>query len=185
MPATKGSIWVEGSNLHFIAEDGYEYRYTPTSDYGVVSGAKPGSIWIDGYRIYYIDANGRKRALPYRSISSIATAVLGSLWVESNRLRYIGQSGSTKYKYMAHDDYTDYGYYDSGYSDAPYSDAGYTDNYTYGNHDDRIIAGYNDHLDAIWYNDFYTYTDAGYSDSGYSDSAYSDYHDIRTNPVRV
>jgi len=54
-----GSIWVEGNNMHWIDQDGYERVYEGRAS-GTSSGPS-GSAWVEGGYIHYIDQSGQER----------------------------------------------------------------------------------------------------------------------------
>jgi len=56
---SSGYIWVEGTQLHYIAADCYEWY--GEGAIGDASGADPGYIWIEGEQLHYIDASGNER----------------------------------------------------------------------------------------------------------------------------
>ena len=63
MAKVAGSLWVESSDLHFVAEDGSEWRYVGESTiFG--SSALIGSLWIEGDYLYYVDVAQTERRVP-------------------------------------------------------------------------------------------------------------------------
>lgn len=54
--ARKGSVWVEGTSIHYIDESGYE-RVLPYLSLSTVQ-AKQGSAWIEGAYPHYLDGTG-------------------------------------------------------------------------------------------------------------------------------
>lgn len=100
---TQGSMWIEGTSLHWIA--GTTDYYVEGENLGASVGT-PGSIWIDGVVIRYVDESGN-----YRSIGTDqgvvnlgdanSSAIYGSIWLddgstqpsEPSRLLFIGFDG--------------------------------------------------------------------------------------------
>ncbi|MEF8880782.1 MAG: hypothetical protein V5A72_03055, partial [Candidatus Nanohaloarchaea archaeon] len=94
--ANEGSIWVEGTEFHFVDGSGTEYKYD--GDYVTSpSGADPGSIWIDGENLHYIDENGDERKIP-RVVHSSVSGTKGSIWIEDQgdgdqAITYVAETG--------------------------------------------------------------------------------------------
>ena len=86
MVKVAGSMWVDGSTLHYIDPLGSEWYFTGTAG-TTPGGAIVGSIWVDSGNgtIHYIDASGVDRAVAVESGSSRSGvgAVRGSLWVDT------------------------------------------------------------------------------------------------------
>jgi len=94
-----GSIWVEGTELHWINASGTEYKLTGDNA-GAVAGVA-GSIWITGSnstdgQLHYVDASGNHRytfSQP-QFLSFVPNAIPGSIWIDSagsasTQLRFI------------------------------------------------------------------------------------------------
>ena len=100
--AIAGSLWVEGSELHYLSAAGTEYAGTGTS-IATRPTAIAGSFWAEGEALRYIDATGIERELPKTSLGAKAGAALaGSLWIESTatagqQLQWV--SGATRYTF--------------------------------------------------------------------------------------
>lgn len=187
-----GSIWVEGSELHHIDEDGNEWKLTG-EDQGSITGQK-GSIWIENDKFYYVDEDNHKRECPKDNLSS-TSGISGSAWIEGNYIHFLDTdqyniqmwrdwddrvtSGNSKYYYYSyhsdsHDDEIGVSYFmhtdeqQSSHSDYTYS-GGYICEY-YGDHSEwRDNCYYVDsvHEDVTYldgHNDHNDHEDAGHSD---------------------
>jgi hypothetical protein len=60
--ATPGYIWIEGTALHYIDYDGFEWYGVAPLTSGGATGKGPGYIWIEGEYLHYIDASGDERS---------------------------------------------------------------------------------------------------------------------------
>lgn len=135
MPVTAGSIWVEGSYLHFCPTTTTRYRYLGTYVANRAA-AISGSIWIDGDSLRYIDANKDERFLLTGTTSSpagVSSAIKGSVWIENFRICSVPGTIGNSYKREYHEDtsFSDH----SDHTDCVYSDNGpHQDFYT--NHSD-------------------------------------------------
>jgi len=101
--ATPGSLWVEGSELHFINASGVEYAETGASVGTPSPTATAGSIWLEGDFIHYIDASNVERTASKTSMGA-SPGTEGSMWIESSAPTPAGQqaqyiSGTTRYKW--------------------------------------------------------------------------------------
>jgi hypothetical protein len=140
MAKVAGSIWVEGSDIHYIDQFGREW-YCPA--YGIKgSSAQPGSIWVDpnDHYLYYTDVNGTVcyTQTPWGDALAPANAVVGSIWVGSdNQLHWIAPYDAN-YKHnvrahndtAAHSDHTDThtdAHQDAIHSDIAHNDRAHTD----------------------------------------------------------
>lgn len=86
-----GSVWVEGTDLHWIS-DGVNWRSTGGSS-GAVAG-KVGSIWVEGNDLHYIDSSGNERTLVGVD-GGVVAGKMGSLWIDgtvNNNLYWIDAS---------------------------------------------------------------------------------------------
>lgn len=97
--AIRGSVWVEGSELHYISDNGTEWAGTGTS-VDTPSGAVLGSCYLNSATdaIYYIDSSGVRRALQATSLGAKpAGAVQGSMWIDGGQLtgRQLEWAGAT------------------------------------------------------------------------------------------
>lgn len=92
-----GSLWIEGSDLHWIDANDVEQSVTGT-DTGNNPSASNGSIWVEGTVLHYIDANGNERTLSGTQVATSTTGESGALWVESTDLHYIRGGGTSEYK---------------------------------------------------------------------------------------
>lgn len=92
--ALPGSVWVESSELHYIASDGTHWGGTGTATPG--GPGIPGSFWIDpSGNATYVDQPGQARILQVPAGTGGQTGIEGSVWVESGnptgrQLSYIG-----------------------------------------------------------------------------------------------
>lgn len=100
--AVNGSIWVEGTELHYLTEIGTERKATGT-DNGAVAGNQ-GSLWIEGTQLHYIDNAGHERILPYTAIGANESGLQGSIWVESGYIRYIVGGNENTWHTDTHND---------------------------------------------------------------------------------
>src|SRR5262245_25856378 len=91
MAKVPGSLWVEGTFLHFIDQYSREWRY-PGNYNGSPSGARPGSIWTYQGYLFFIGQDGLKYYVnAFGDQISPKSSRPGSLWVETqdNQLHYI------------------------------------------------------------------------------------------------
>lgn len=79
--AVPGSVWVEGSELHYIASNGQEWAGTGVAG-GAPGGAIPGSLWVEGENLAYIDQNGIGRTLQLEDLGPHSGQGVGSVWVD-------------------------------------------------------------------------------------------------------
>lgn len=94
-----GSLWVEGTEVRYVASDKTIWGGTGTAISTPV-GAIPGSMYQSGTLIVYIDASGTKRRLQDTG-SAVATstdAILGSMWLNTPdtqqfQLQWVSSSG--------------------------------------------------------------------------------------------
>lgn len=168
MVGLSGSIWVDGTELHYISESGTERRETGV-DYGFVAGL-PGSIWIEGTQLTYIDSSQHKRMLPYATLSTVA-GLDGSIWLDLEMVHYIAGGKETYWHTDTHTDsivpnpnWNDYwtdnhsdvtfaGLTGPWYADYDKSTGGvHIDNWSHTDHADEATAYFG-------HNDFYTDTD--------------------------
>lgn len=91
--AINGSIWVEGTDLHWLDSAGTE-RINTGADNGASAGVQ-GSAWIEATDLHYIDANGDDRSLTGSDQGAVA-GVEGSIWIEGNNLHYIDDFGDER-----------------------------------------------------------------------------------------
>jgi hypothetical protein len=167
----KGSLWIEGKNLHVIGEDGLEWYYTGDKVETVTDGVS-GSVWIEENSLRYIDSEGAERAIG----NSVMTAVpgkTGSLWVEGKFLSWVDELGRKR----------------QGHSDAPHSDqaaqsVGHTDYSSYSNtyfpgsySNEPPFSGY-PHLDNFYgmeHSDYGSYSNVAHADAPHNDIPYNDF----------
>jgi hypothetical protein len=91
-----GAFWVEGSAIHWIAQDGTERSYTGPS-VGTPPGATVGAVWnespSDVHSLRYIDASGVARQVVAvdggGSPSAPGGANIGAIWVQGTELRWV------------------------------------------------------------------------------------------------
>ena len=131
MVGLPGSIWVDGTDLHYISETGTERKATGSNS-GSVAGLA-GSIWIEGTQLAYIDNTQTKRILPYTALSTVA-GLNGSIWVGGEWIHYIvggieqewHTDADPPHSNSLHGDGpSQYGYSD----DPPHNNYGHTDAY--------------------------------------------------------
>lgn len=131
MPATKGSAWVSGSDLHLVGEDGLHWYYTGTSSGGQPAGAVKGMVWVDTH-CWYIDETGNQRYIPNTTMSTVQGEI-GSLWVNNKFLYWLDQLKTVRYGHSDVAAYSDYGDTHS-HGDVFHDDTPHTDSYgTYTN----------------------------------------------------
>lgn len=184
-----GSMWVEGTYLHYVDSTNSEWRIQGTY-LSSPSTPKNGSVWVDsatGY-VHYIDASGDERYC-YRSSSGLhgdAGATPGSMWAESadDYLHFIAWSGTTEYKIhndVAHGDGTSHtdSHNNTAHTDSHgdiahvdihtdwYSDGGYGD----AHHTDHADSHGDSYSDTAHTN---TYSDVAHANHT---NSYSDYTD--------
>lgn len=97
--AIRGSVWVDGSALHYISDNQTEWAGTGTA-VDTPSDAVVGSCYLNSAtdEIYYIDASGVRRALQATSLGAKpAGAVQGSMWVAQDQVtgRQLEWAGAT------------------------------------------------------------------------------------------
>lgn len=95
MAARAGSVWVEGTELHWIDENGIERVYEG-EHIGTPSGARPSSVWVEGTRLHYVDANGAERRSYATPSLGSPPGRIGSAWIEGDALRWIDQTGAER-----------------------------------------------------------------------------------------
>ena len=201
MAKKAGSLWVEGTDLHFVDAAGNEYYYPGVSAGAAPAAAIKGSVWAEtngtflASKLFWVDSSGNKRyynSYVYAYIQSTA-AIIGSMWVQTGPIpastpviRMMTSNAGSKYAIPLHLDvaygnYTDY--FADGHSDDPaHTNTGYSDDpghtNNHGDHTDNTGAHSddpphaNDHSDHTNYHD---YTDAYMDNYGdHQDSGYSD-----------
>lgn len=173
--AVNGSIWIEGTSIHFLDDAGNHWvRYCGGGE--VASGAVPGSIWIEGNKFCIIGADGKKYWNNSTDMGAAAGAVNGSLWIDPNATRSPWQLqvrynrklqfayGGRKYAVHAdakdHDGSVHYNdtsggreHYDEPYNDV-WSNTAHSDSKSHSDipavpHDNHIDSTPN-HIDYIW-----------------------------------
>jgi hypothetical protein len=93
-----GSLWIDGTTLRIIAEDGFEYYYEGAVIKAASSNALIGSIWIEGSSIMYVDSSKNVRQVPTELPSGYTIGKKpGSLWLESNTIHWIDETGIERY----------------------------------------------------------------------------------------
>lgn len=151
MAKVKGSIWIEGTYLHFVNASGVEYRYPGT--YVGNPGGIPGSIWLEGSYVHFIISTGQEYYLASRSSQSAPGAVRGAIYIEGNRIN-VGYTGTLELTHHS----------DTGYSDG-HSDVAHSNSHT---NTHTNVAHTNSHSD--------THTNVAHSNS-HSDT----HNDTHTN----
>ena len=88
MAKIPGSIWVEGTGLHYIDNTGDEWYYTGTY-IASSTGAIPGTIWVQSSSnsLRYVDGVGDVREIA-DAASVISGGVAGSLWIEGGKIHF-------------------------------------------------------------------------------------------------
>ena len=99
-----GSMWVEGTYLHWRNASNTEYRFDGTV-IATPSGATVGSLWIEANNVHYIDASGVERQVGGPYVSSQA-GLAGSMWMDSaepanEQLHWLGEA---QHEHYAHSD---------------------------------------------------------------------------------
>lgn len=94
-----GSVWVEGSDLHWC-DGSTEYDATDESGdqivrVGSVSG-DPGSIWVEGSELHWIDSSGVEYYHTGGDSGDNPGGSSGSIWVEDGRIHYIDANGNER-----------------------------------------------------------------------------------------
>jgi len=87
-----GYIWVEGTGLHYGAED--QERVITGADTG--SNGAAGYLWVEGTYLHYIDENGDERRQEGTAEGATGQTA-GHIWIESTKLRYIDANGDERY----------------------------------------------------------------------------------------
>lgn len=156
MVGLSGSIWVDGTELHYISETGTERRETGV-DNGAVAGLA-GSIWIEGTQITYIDSSQHKRMLPYVTLSTVA-GLDGSIWLTGELIHYVA-SGTERFWHT--DTHTD--------STVPHQDTAHADwtNYSNSHSDYQISHTDTAHSDWTNYSNSYPWSDSNHSDTTFA-----------------
>lgn len=95
----KGSLWIDGSNIHWIDANGVDQARTGSSQ-GTPPGALAGSVWDHGIvsnTFRYIDASGVLRFLDHTiNFGAVPPGgLIGSRWVEGGSLVWIVDSAGT------------------------------------------------------------------------------------------
>ena len=101
MAVLAGSVWINGSDFHYIDESIRERIYTGKY-IGPVWNARPGSIWIEGNLLRYVNEAGTEiRQLSGKPVQIGFVGKPGSIWVEGANLFWIGDINSD-YKFFAY-----------------------------------------------------------------------------------
>jgi hypothetical protein len=86
MAKVAGSLWVDGTQLHYVDKSGNEWYFVGTAG-STPAGAIVGSIWVDSASstIHYIDSVGVDRAVAVEAGANRAGAgaLPGSIWVDT------------------------------------------------------------------------------------------------------
>src|SRR3954463_4495656 len=85
MAKIAGSVWVDGSTLHYVDKNNAEWFFTGTVVASPAGAPVVGSIWVSGSFVNYIDSLNRVRQLPVVLVTSRVGvgAVSGSIWVDT------------------------------------------------------------------------------------------------------
>lgn len=125
MAKRPGSIWVEGSDLHYVDSAGNERSFTG-DNIGAPAGALSGSLWLDtsDNRVHYIAGGGAERVLPAvtAGLHTDAAAIQGSVWVEGDFLHAILTATGVEGRKHA-----DVAHSDTAHSDTAHNDTAHTD----------------------------------------------------------
>jgi len=89
----KGSLWVEGTELHYIDETYHERSFEAAA--GGASGQDTGQVWIEGTKFHYIDSAGNERSEEGTVTGNSDDA--GQTWVEGTEFHYMDENDDERY----------------------------------------------------------------------------------------
>lgn len=190
-----GSIWVEGSELHFIDGSGNEYAYSGEDTGNNPSGATSGSIWLGSgdNKIHYIDENGDERTTP-RSVGANVSGVAGSVWIENGYVTFLDTNTDkvSSHDDVAHSDKNFSDFDDTSHSNKSFDNfSDHTDDHSDFDdviHDDKQFDDFSDFSDGVGFTDHsddghgnftdgFSHSDTGYDDNDHSDDSHNDFDD--------
>lgn len=191
-----GSIWVDGSELHFVDGDGDEWKYNGEEaiDFSLAPNMvktavlTPGSIWIEGEDLYYVGDDDTIRKTPTNLKETSVSGIKGSVWIESNKITYVDEDRNVRVAGIeddnsrddpAHDDHTDNSHEDhvdshtdSGGDHTNQWDYSWGGSKYYADHTDVGSNHTDDHTHRIKYD----------HDDSHSDTPHDDYKDHANQP---
>jgi hypothetical protein len=202
MAKKAGSLWVDGTTLHYVDKVGVEWFFTGTAG-STPAGAKIGSLWIDDSTstMHYIDGSGVDRAVKVSAVAdrSGVGALKGSFWVETTANTNYSLHGvdNVHVEQAAHDDthgdvahsdvaashndvaasHSDVAHADGGHNDVAHSDvASHADCAHHDYHFDGNISDF----DAPGHHDWNPYSDHEdwpHGDGSHADVGHTDHED--------
>ncbi len=106
MAKREGSFWIDGTDWHYVDENGQEWLFT--GELVGTSVGRPGSFWVEGDNFHYVDENGDERYLYGASSHTDTGAMPGSYWVETpTSIGHWAWIDEAYIKRLAHGDHTD------------------------------------------------------------------------------